>query len=660
MSTTHASSSQKPFRQNRHSDSSQQGGPTKRRRPNVDAAEQRFERRERPRYATEERGNYRQRHVNRTQSESSTRQGGARALSLANTPVSLDNLPDLTGITKLDLSNCKLTKLDFVRQASATLTWLNVSGNNLSAPDAWQGVQELQNLSVLNASNCSLKSVPSCVAKLKSLKAFVATHNSFRKLSHLVHLPELNTIVVSHNSLESLPQDLATLPQLKKISASHNRLVSTSLPDLSGLSHLREIKFNDNPTLDDLPSHFSSWGKHESPSDSADTSKHDGLEIVDLGSCGFEDWSSLRQLAAHSAIYNLVLKGNKVITEALDQAEFDELKDKMLILLPNLRVLDGHRFDAKFRDLKARRDARAPEEKVLDAGPMGLALNAARDDPVAISQEALAKRMTAKRDRLIEKRLEQGLEVRKDWLREYQQRNGLTKASHDDDASKDELASESNKRKETGSSTENGFEEPKKKKKKNRHEARRQVDAQSEVETATADDLVRDEAGELTSLDPEAAPGEPQETKKGKTTAEAVASQPPQDEAVHATADATATPTQPKSSDKPKKNRRKKSKEPLLAELLGADEEPKQDDAQQKKSTGSKTHADAEDEPDTKEKTSVLKVVEVKKKDGKKGKGKKGKDSAIDVNALLGLESAKPDANVAEASNSGVVGLGWD
>ncbi|KAK4049162.1 hypothetical protein OIV83_004319 [Microbotryomycetes sp. JL201] len=611
-----------------------------------------------------------------------------RTLSLAGTVI--EAVPDLTGVSKLDLSNCKLTKLDFVRHAKDTLTWLNVSGNNLSAPDAFQGVQELEHLSVLNVSNCALKSVPSCVSKLRSLKAFVATHNSFRKLNHLANLPELNTIIVSHNKLESLPTELATLPSLKKISASHNRLSAGSLPDLSALKHLKEIKFNDNPTLDSLPDHFTAWGKfgQVGATNSGDKTKHSGLEIVDFGSCGFKEWVSLRQLAAHSGVYNLVLKGNQVTTDALADTSFDELKEKvsgsvemewcnisdlfrhlfkMLILLPNLRVFDGQRFDAKFQDLKARRDARAPEDKVLDAGPMGLAINAAKEEPVAISHEAMTKRMQAKRDKLIEKRLKNGLEVRRDWLREYEQRKGsgdTTKDQQDESAEVDGVLRHK-KRKTVDSDEDNAKGQSSedsvpKKKKKNRHEARRQAGAEAQADrSAKTAELAEAEQTAVTAEEksPTAAADAPNiSTKKAKADKKA-ANDPLVDAlaAVDKSKDAAAPP-----AEKPKKNRHKKDKKPLLADLLGSEQDEPRLDAS-KPATASTELKDEAEEPETKEKTSILKVVEVRKKNDKKSKGKQVAQTAA-VESLLGL-AAQPDQGAQDAAgdeSQGLVGLGWD
>ena len=51
-----------------------------------------------------------------------------------------------TNLHKLNLTNCGLTSIGFVKEAKATLTWLKVEGNDLSAPDAWNGVEELSRL----------------------------------------------------------------------------------------------------------------------------------------------------------------------------------------------------------------------------------------------------------------------------------------------------------------------------------------------------------------------------------------------------------------------------------------------------------------------------------------------------------------------------------
>lgn len=55
-------------------------------------------------------------------------------------------LASYTNLHKLNLTNCGLTSIGFVKEAKATLTWLKVEGNDLSAPNAWDGVEELSRL----------------------------------------------------------------------------------------------------------------------------------------------------------------------------------------------------------------------------------------------------------------------------------------------------------------------------------------------------------------------------------------------------------------------------------------------------------------------------------------------------------------------------------
>lgn len=132
---------------------------------------------------------------------------------------------------------------------------------------------------------------------------------------------------MSNNQLDSLPSTLTSLPSLKKISAAHNLLTVGALPDLTSLSHLREVKLNDNPKLASLPPHFRTWGKKPLPG-TEQSKRAAGLEIVDLGNCGFEDWFALKELGAQGAIVNLGLKGTKVAEEAKAEG-FEEFKGKV-------------------------------------------------------------------------------------------------------------------------------------------------------------------------------------------------------------------------------------------------------------------------------------------------------------------------------------------
>lgn len=167
--------------------------------------------------------------------------------------------------------------------------------------------------------------------------------------------------VVSNNQLTSLPSTLNSLPSLKKISASHNSLTPSGLPNLSSLSHLHELRFSHNPNLTSLPSHFGGWGKQPLPDGTTRESesfergrrgrgggtvanKRQGIEILDLSSCGFENWYGLRAIAEQDGIVNLGLKGNKVAQDAMGdggdgEKGFEEFKSKVSLSPPPFHLI---------------------------------------------------------------------------------------------------------------------------------------------------------------------------------------------------------------------------------------------------------------------------------------------------------------------------------
>ncbi|KPV74285.1 uncharacterized protein RHOBADRAFT_54128 [Rhodotorula graminis WP1] len=565
---------------------------------------------------------------------------------------------DLANVAKLNLSNCALSSIAFAKHAATSLTWLNLSGNALADPGAWAGIDQLQTLFVLNASHCGLTEVPACVASLSKLKALVLSHNSLTALKHVANLPDLNTIVVSNNALTALPSTLATLPSLKKISAAHNRLTSSSLPDLSPLAHLHELRLNDNPTLTSLPPHFGTWGK-------ADGAK--GLEILDIGNCGFESWFGLRELAKQDAVVNLGLKGNKVAEDAVRDAGFDNFKAKLTILLPSLRILDTHRFDAKHADLKTRRALRTEEQRILDAGPMALAANAKRDAPVAVDDVVRAR----ERERENRRRRKKGIQEEVGEGR----KNKRVRDDEDGDGDGDGASVEPGPATAGAGSGSAGAEgtddkasaavdDERKKPKKRKSRAEKRAAKEGG-------------AGEGTAGGPGAA-----EALPAPVVAEALSPST-------ATVDASATTA----VTTPKDKKDKKKKAGVLAALQGDSSASSSSSKTAPASTSAPVPAPAPAPKEEKQKTSVAKIIEVRRPgavDGKGGKKRKAaaaataddaaaQDRKVDVGALLGLskpvevgrsqdgeqgEAQAPAAHLAglgAAAGSGLFGgAGWD
>ncbi|KDE05647.1 hypothetical protein MVLG_04018 [Microbotryum lychnidis-dioicae p1A1 Lamole] len=524
-------------------------------------------------------------------------------------PPQLDAHPRLA---KLELTSCQgLGSLAFLRSARHTLANLNLSGTPLPDSNAWEPVRELSTLIVLNVSNCGLKQVPSVIESLVSLKALVLSHNHLTTLDHVKRLPQLNTLVVSYNSLTSLPSaDLSSLGQLKKLSASHNLLTSTSLPDLSNLTHLREVRLSNNPKLAQLPYHFTAWGHktlREKKDDEADgqtaeiaprrVAGKQGLEVVDLGSCGFEDWFGLKELAKHP-IVNLVLKGNKVVDEMVEQEGFEAYRTRLTTLLSDLKILDNVRFDAKFVELKQKRDQRTPQQRVLDAGPMGLAINAKKEKPIDIPKNMLDELEREKEMR----RRRKGLERKRKLM-------GETEGEGGEEGQKDEGA-EAQEEKETEEQTKVEVVEAVQQRRKRGRDAKR---------LGLKKDIGKTASGEVNKPTAQAKEIPAVEDKEGKADGE------------------------------PAKKKKKTKKGGALDALRGDGSEvvagAKSFSTPTEVAKQKETHVAENEDPPKKEKTSVLKVIEVKK--GKK----ETKAKTVDVEDLLGLAKA-PEATL--------FGSGWD
>ncbi|WFD30025.1 orotidine-5'-phosphate decarboxylase [Malassezia sp. CBS 17886] len=254
-------------------------------------------------------------------------------------------LTNLQWLARAAARSRKRARKDGSLPLAERLTWLNLSGNALGAPDACEGLAVLHALHVLNLSHCGLPALPSSLSPLRSLKALVLSHNAITALpSVFPYLPELNTLVLSWNTLTALPATLpSSLPALAKLSASHNHL-HAPLPDFSVCAELREVRLCGNPTLGTLPPHLASWGRGTSGA-------APGLVLLDLGDCGLSAWASLSPLLQHRdgirgrGLANLSLKGNPV-------AGADDYRERILAALPQLRVLDHARTSPGDRDTK--------------------------------------------------------------------------------------------------------------------------------------------------------------------------------------------------------------------------------------------------------------------------------------------------------------------
>ena len=224
----------------------------------------------------------------------------------------LEELPSIPeeNITKLNASNNRISNISSL---PSSLTFCHLGGNLLTR------LPTLPNrLSVLNLSHNQFTRLPSHLPS--SLKALIVSNNALQSLSaSLSGLDQLNTLAVSHNQLSKLSH-LGTLKELKKLSASHNAL--STFPSFLASSDLRELRLNANKICT-IPDSIARVPR---------------LEILDLGNNDLKEFTDLIHLMSCPRLRQLNLAGNPV-------AQKEGYREKMRVMLPSLRSLDGKPFE---------------------------------------------------------------------------------------------------------------------------------------------------------------------------------------------------------------------------------------------------------------------------------------------------------------------------
>ncbi|WVF67980.1 hypothetical protein IAT40_002742 [Kwoniella sp. CBS 6097] len=304
----------------------------------------------------------------------------------------------LKTVRRVDLTGSGCTDVSWLN--GTEVTWLSVAGCQIQ--DGWDAVGNLKDLSVLNISGCGLRSLPEALKNLSNLKAIVAMNNDWTQLDPDVisGWKELNSLIVSHSpSLTSLPVTLATLPHLSKLTFSHcPRLTSASLPDLSNLPLLRDVKMNNLPQLTSLPPHIVLWGKGdlslikkvkdgEVDSNASGSKRGDGLEVLDLGNCSltFASISSVFGMSSNATSTSSKKKASSITFPHLrslslhsnplssTHPNYVELLQQSADL-PNLQIIDAKRVVERKRKgeiSESKSDKKARERKEGKMKPSG-------------------------------------------------------------------------------------------------------------------------------------------------------------------------------------------------------------------------------------------------------------------------------------------------
>jgi Leucine-rich repeat (LRR) protein len=121
--------------------------------------------------------------------------------------------------------------------------------------------------------------------------ALIAHECGFEKTSFLKFIPQLNTLILSKNSIsEFAVSEVVSLVNLTKLSISHNML--KSIPDLSASVNLTELRVNHNMIT--------------TISDSILVNKK--LKTLDLSHNLLTDWEDVRKLVELPNLTNLGIK----------------------------------------------------------------------------------------------------------------------------------------------------------------------------------------------------------------------------------------------------------------------------------------------------------------------------------------------------------------
>ncbi|XP_058196555.1 leucine-rich repeat-containing protein ODA7 isoform X2 [Rhododendron vialii] len=169
------------------------------------------------------------------------------------------------------------------------------------------------------------------IRSLISLRALILNDNEIVTLCPLDQMKELNTLVLSRNSISKISGSLNKVKSITKLSLSNCQL--QSINSLKSCTELKELRLahNDIKTL---------------PSELVVNMK---LQLLDIGNNSITSWSDLKVLPSLVNLKNLNLQGNPV-------AEKDKLAKKIRKLAPNLQILNAKPIDKSSKNEKGDRD----------------------------------------------------------------------------------------------------------------------------------------------------------------------------------------------------------------------------------------------------------------------------------------------------------------
>ena len=157
---------------------------------------------------------------------------------------------ELTGITRLDLSEALTEFPREIFDLADSLEVLNLSGNQLSSlPD---DLPRLNKLRILFCSDNAFDEVPAVLGECRELEMVGFKANRIRRLPAAALPPKLRWLILTDNQLELLPEEIGRCERLQKLMLAGNRLqaLPETLADCHQLELLR-VAANQLPGLPD-------------------------------------------------------------------------------------------------------------------------------------------------------------------------------------------------------------------------------------------------------------------------------------------------------------------------------------------------------------------------------------------------------------------------
>ena len=117
------------------------------------------------------------------------------------------SVPDDNRIERLNLTNCKLTRIPSGIRRCKQLNALNLTGNQIRHIPRW--IMELDSLEEINLNSNQLKLTRSDIRRLSKVKQILICNNAIEKLPRNIGRMRCESLNLAKNKLHSLPKSFA-------------------------------------------------------------------------------------------------------------------------------------------------------------------------------------------------------------------------------------------------------------------------------------------------------------------------------------------------------------------------------------------------------------------------------------------------------------------